>query len=157
LGQKRRSEDRSTPSGLSREADNRTARSSLAFGPEAETIDKPSSRQNRPSQAFKLTIGEAAAVVSAGQVMNVRTKTIIVTYLTIWTTTVAYLTVVTMRSLYPGPVQVFIGALGLLPALAPIIAFFLAFGQAMSVTRKRNAIDQWMLPATSSEPPSASF
>ena len=77
--------------------------------------------------------------------MNVRTKTIIVTYLTIWTTTVAYLTVVTMRPLYPGPVQVFIGALGLLPALAPIIAFFLAFGQAISVTRKRNSIDQWML------------
>jgi hypothetical protein len=80
-----------------------------------------------------------------GQVMNVRTKTVIVTYLTIWTTTVAYLAVVTMRPLYPGPVQVFIGALGLLPALTPIIAFFLAFGQAMSVTRKRNAIDQWML------------
>lgn len=77
--------------------------------------------------------------------MNVRTKTVIVTYLTIWTTTVAYLAVVTIRPLYPGEVQVFIGALGLLPALTPIIAFFLAFGLAMSVTRKRNAIDGWML------------
>ena len=28
---------------------------------------------------------------------------------------------------------------------APIIAFFLALGQAMSVTGKRNAIDKWML------------
>jgi hypothetical protein len=80
-----------------------------------------------------------------GQVMNVRTKTVIVTYLTIWTTTVAYLAVVTIRPLYPGSVQVFIGALGLLPALTPIIAFFLAFGQAMSMTRKRDAIDRWML------------
>ena len=34
---------------------------------------------------------------------------------------------------------------GLLPALTPIIAFFLAFGQAMSMTRKRDAIDGWML------------
>jgi len=51
----------------------------------------------------------------------------------------------TMRPLYPGLTQVAFYALGLLPALAPIIAFFLAFGQAMSVTRKRNVIDKWML------------
>ena len=77
--------------------------------------------------------------------MNVRTKAVIVTYLTIWTTTVAYLAVVTIRPLYPDLVGVFIGALGLLSTLAPFIAFFVAFGQAMSVTRKRNAIDKWML------------
>jgi hypothetical protein len=58
---------------------------------------------------------------------------------------VAYLAVATIRPLYPDPVQVCIGALGLLPALTPIIAFFVAFGQAMSVTRKRDAIDKWML------------
>lgn len=80
-----------------------------------------------------------------GRVMNVRTKIVLVTYLTIWTTTVAYLAVVTIRPLYPDLVQVWIGALGLLPTLTPIIAFFVAFGQAMSVTRKRNAIDKWML------------
>ena len=79
------------------------------------------------------------------QVMNVRTRAVIVTYLTTWTTMVAYMTVVTMRPLYPGLTQVAFYALGLLPALTPIIAFFLAFGQAMSVTRKRNAIDKWML------------
>jgi hypothetical protein len=77
--------------------------------------------------------------------MIVLKKAVIVTYLTIWTTTVAYLAVVTIRPLYPDTVGVLIGALGLLPALAPIIAFFLAFSQAMSVTRKRNAIDKWML------------
>ncbi len=58
---------------------------------------------------------------------------------------VAYMTVVTMRPLYPGLTQVAFYALGLLPALAPIIAFFLAFGQAMSLTRKGNAIHKWML------------
>ena len=77
--------------------------------------------------------------------MIVRKRAAIVTYLTIWTTTVAYLTVVTIRPLYPDVTAVWIGAFGLLPALTPIIAFFLAFGQAMSVTRKRNAIDKWML------------
>ncbi|WP_108515746.1 hypothetical protein [Bradyrhizobium algeriense] len=77
--------------------------------------------------------------------MNVRTKAVVVAYLTIWTTTVAYLAVVTIRPLYPDLVRVWIGALGLLPTLTPFIAFFLAFGQAMSVTRKRNAIDKWML------------
>jgi hypothetical protein len=72
-------------------------------------------------------------------------KAVIVTYLTVWTTTVAYLAVVTIRPLYPDLVGVWVGALGLLPTLTPIIAFFLAFGQAMSVTRKRTAIDKWML------------
>jgi hypothetical protein len=76
---------------------------------------------------------------------DVRTRAVIVTYLTIWTTIVAYMTVVTMRPLYPGLTQIAFYALGLLPALAPIIAFFIAFGQAMSVTRKRNAIDKRML------------
>lgn len=76
---------------------------------------------------------------------DVRTRAVIVTYLTIWTTIVAYLTVVAMRPLYPGLTQVVFYAMGLLPALAPIIAFFLAFGQAMSLTRKRNAIDKWMV------------
>ena len=38
--------------------------------------------------------------------MIVRTKAVIVTYLTIWTTTVAYLAVVTIRPLYPDLVGV---------------------------------------------------
>ncbi|NPU11354.1 hypothetical protein HL666_11305 [Bradyrhizobium sp. 83002] len=76
-------------------------------------------------------------------------KAIIVAYLTIWTTAVASLAVLMIRPLYPelytSVVRIERDILELLPALTPFIAFPIAFGQAMSVVRRRNTFDEGML------------
>ncbi|MGJ5020876.1 hypothetical protein [Bradyrhizobium oligotrophicum] len=81
--------------------------------------------------------------------MKVRAQAVIVTYLTIWTTTVAWLTVLMIRPLYPelftSVVRIERDLMNALPGFTPFIAALIAFHQAMSVMRKRKAIDVGML------------
>ncbi|WP_315779754.1 MULTISPECIES: hypothetical protein [unclassified Bradyrhizobium] len=81
--------------------------------------------------------------------MKVRAQAVIVTYLTIWTTAVASLAILMIRPLYPelftSVVRIERDLMNALPGFAPFIVAPVAFGEAMSAIRKRNAIDVGML------------
>jgi len=81
--------------------------------------------------------------------VNARTKAIVTGYLVIWTTAVAWLSTLMVRSLYPelysSTIRVERDLLGLLPQLTPLIASLLALYLAEKILRRRRFFSKGMI------------